>query len=114
MPWLLGREWASGQESFPRLLRWALVAAPLCLVAAWMVPYTNSDAVKAVMIFLYAVGGLCGLLAVPTAIFLVSFRPQYRNRANLLITLVAAIPFIVATLTVFLLWALMATGGSIH
>ena len=114
MPWLFGRDFAAGPEPFPRFLRWALVAAPLCLVAAWMVPYNHGDAVKLVMILLYAVGGLCGLLAVPAAVFLLASRPQYRNRANLVTTLVAAIPFVIATFTVFFLWALMATGGRLH
>jgi len=114
MPWLLGRDWTAGEESFPRLLRWALVAAPLCLVAAWMVPYHHGDAVKAVMILLYAVGGLCALLAVPTAVFRLAFRPQYRNRANLVMTLIAAIPFALAAFVLLLWAAITITGGSLH
>ena len=114
MPWLFGREWAAGQEPFPRLLRWALVAAPLTLVAAWMVPYSTSDAVRAVKILMFAVSALCALSAFPAAVWLLAFRPQYRIQANLGMTLIAAIPFAVA-LFVTLLWtALAVTGGSLH
>ena len=117
MPWLFGRDWAAGPEPFPRLLRWALVAAPLFLVVAlivgWTVPYPASDALRIAFALLLAVSALCAFSA-PAAILLLAFRPQYRNRANLVLTLIAAIPFALA-MFVGLLWAALAiTGGSLH
>ena len=113
MPWLLGRDWEAGSELFPRPVWWALLAAPLSLFAAWLVPHSSQDVAKAVMIALYAVSGLCALFAVPTAVFLLAFKPQYRNVANFLLTLIAAIPLAV-TLLVLLVYILGATGGRIH
>ena len=118
MPWLFGRDWAAGLESFPRLLRWALVAAPFFLVAALIVgriaPHPGSDALRIAYVVLLVVSGLCALLAVPTAVLQLAFRPQYRNGANLVMTLIAAIPFAMAAF-VLLLWAAVTiTGGSLH
>ena len=118
MPWLLGRDWAAGEAPFSRLLRWALVASPLFFVAALVVgrivPHPASDALRIAYIVLLAASGLCALLAVPTAVFQLAFRPQYRNRTNFVMTLIAAIPFVMAAF-VLLLWAAATiTGGSFH
>jgi hypothetical protein len=114
MPWLFGRDWAAGEESFPRLLRWALMAAPLIMIAAWFVPYSTRDAVRIVMILLYAASALCALLAVPTAVSLLAFKPQYRNGDNVVMTLIAAIPFVLAAFALLLWVAITITGGSLH
>ena len=114
MPWLLGREWASGQESFPRPHRWALVAAPLSLAVAWMIPYSIRDAVRAAGILLFAISALCALFAVPTAVSLLAFRPQYRNGANIVLTLIAAIPFAISAFLLLIWVAMEITGGNIH
>ena len=114
MPWLFGIDWDEGHAPFPRLLRWALVAAPLALVAGWIVPYSTSDVVRGVKILFWAVSGLCALFAVPTAVFALVFRPHYRNGANLLMTLIAAIPFALATFVILILVAGWVTGGNIH
>ena len=118
MPWLLGKHRDAGSESFPRLVAWALVAAPLTFAATWVlgqvVPYPQGDAVRIGAVVLYAVSGLCALAAVPTAVFLLAFRPQYRNPGNFVITLIAAIPFAVAVFAILIFSAIAITGGSLH
>ena len=84
------------------------------LVVGWIVPYPANDALRIAFVVLLAVSALCALSAVPTAVGLLAFRPQYRNGANLVMTLIAAIPFALAAF-VLLLWTAMAiTGGNIH
>jgi len=78
-----------------------------------MVPYSTSDAVRVVKLLLFALSGLCALSAVPTAVFLLAFRPQYRNTDNVVMTLIAAVPLTV-TMFVLLIFILGATGGRIH
>ncbi len=111
-------DWAAGEEPFPRLLRWALVAAPLAFAATfvlgWTVPYPQGDAVRIFAVLLYAVSGLCALAAVPTAACLLAFRPQYRNHANTVMTLIAAIPFAVAVFVIIIFLGMAITGGSLH
>ena len=93
------------------------MAAPLFLLVALIVgrivPHPASDAWRIAFILLLALSALFAFSA-PTAIFLLAFRPQYRNRDNVVLTLIAGIPFALA-MFVGLLWAALAiTGGSLH
>jgi len=65
---------------------------------------------KEVVLVLYLLGALNALLAVPVAVFLLVRNPYYINRANIVLTLLAAIPFVLLVMVVVTLGA----GGPFH
>jgi hypothetical protein len=63
----------------------------------------DHDSFRVLVVALYLAGALNALFAVPVAVFLLVRRPHYICRANVVMTLLACIPFALLLVVVFTL-----------
>ena len=92
----------SSAQPFPRLLRWALVAA-VGMFAVAILSHKLLGGAKHFVAGLWMAGGLTALVAVPAAVFLMLRDGHYVCARNIVLTLLATIPM---AMVIFLAMAL--------
>jgi hypothetical protein len=98
------------ETTFPKPLHYALVTAFSSFglgLAAALITGTNA---KELVMLLYLAGALSALFAVPGAVFLLLRNPSYVCRKNVVMTLLAAIPFLALLVVI----AFLASGPRFH
>ena len=102
-------------EPFPRLVRYALMGPFGVFAAAYVLALLGkggqeSKILNSILLIATAGAALVELLAVPTAIILlVRDAPRYTSVANIVLTLLAALPIVLVSLVVLLFSGALGT-----